>query len=95
MEVLNSTNLEILNQGNDPTFCSGFRLEVIDITLGSLGLLGSAKTWEISSEPSMSDHILILFTLQGFLPVREIRNPRGTKWESFRKDLRGRLRRGP
>jgi hypothetical protein len=63
MEFLNSTNLETINQGNDPTFCSGCRLEVIDITLGSFELLGSVKSWEVSSEPSLSDHRHILFTL--------------------------------
>jgi len=36
VEFLNSSNLEILNWGNEPTFCSGDRLEVTDITLGSL-----------------------------------------------------------
>ena len=38
VEFLNSSNLEILNQGNESTFCSGYRQEVIDITLGSFGL---------------------------------------------------------
>jgi hypothetical protein len=33
VEFLNSSNLEILNQGNKPAFCSGYRQEVIDITL--------------------------------------------------------------
>jgi len=56
MEFLNTTNLEILNRGNEPTFCSGGRLEVIDITLGSLRLLESIIGWEVSSEPSLSDH---------------------------------------
>jgi hypothetical protein len=55
VEFLNSTNLEILYQGNVPTFCSGHRGEVIDITLGSFGLLGSVKSWEVSSEPSLWD----------------------------------------
>ena len=41
VEFLNSSNLEILNQGNESTFCSGYRQEVIDITLGSFGLLES------------------------------------------------------
>jgi hypothetical protein len=41
VEFLNSSKLEILHQGNEPTFCSGSRLEVIDITLGSFGLLES------------------------------------------------------
>ena len=95
MEFLNSTNLEILNQGNDPTFCNGLRLKVIDIALKSFGLLGRVKSWEVSSKPSLSDHRHILFTLQGSLPICQIRNTRGTKWDSFREDLRDRLGRHP
>jgi hypothetical protein len=38
VEFLNTTNLEILNRGNEPTFYSGGRSEVIDVTLGSLRL---------------------------------------------------------
>jgi len=41
VEFLNYSNLEILNQGNEPIFCSGSRLQVIDITLGSFQLLKS------------------------------------------------------
>ena len=36
-----------------------------------------------------------MFTLQGFVPIRLIRNPRGTNWGSFRADLKDRLDRGP
>jgi hypothetical protein len=68
VEFLNSFNLEILNQGNEPTFCSGYRQEVIDITLGSFELLESITGWEVSLEPSLSDHRHILFTLHG-LPI--------------------------
>jgi len=95
MEFLNTTNLEILNRGNEPTFCSGGRLEVIDITLGSLRLLESIIGWEVPSEPSLSDHRHILFILRGSVPLCLIRNPRGTNWGSFREDLRDRLERGP
>ena len=84
MEFLNSSNLEILNWGNEPTFCSGGRLEVIDITLGSFGLLESVIGWE----PSLSDNRHMLFTLQGSVPVCLVRNPRATKWGSYRGDLR-------
>ena len=91
MEFLHTTKFEILNQGNDPTFCSGNRLEVIDITLGSFRLQGSIKSWQVSPEPSLSDHRHILFILQSSLPVRQIRNPKGTKWNSFRENLRDRL----
>jgi hypothetical protein len=95
LEFLNTTNLKILNQGNEPTFCSGGRSEVIDITLGSLRLLESIIGWEVSSEPSVSDHRHILFTLRGSVLVRLIRNPRGTNWGSFKEDLRDWLERGP
>ena len=95
MEFLNSSNLEILNQGSKPTFCSGGRLEVIDITPGFFGLLLSITRWEVSSEPFLSDHRHILFTLQGSVPVRLIRYPKGTNWGCFREVLRDKLGRGP
>jgi hypothetical protein len=84
MEFLNSSNLEILNRGNKPTFCGAARQEEIDITLGS-----------VSSKPSLSDHRYILFTLWVSLPVSLIRNPRGTNWGSFQEVLREKLERGP
>jgi hypothetical protein len=62
LEYLNSSNLEILNQGNDSTYCSAGRLEVFEITLWFFGLLESFKGWEVASEPSMSDHRYNLFT---------------------------------
>ena len=77
LEFLNSTNLEILNRGKEPTFCNISRQEVIDITLGSYGLLESITGWQFSWEPSLSDHRHILFTLRGSIPASLIRNPRG------------------
>jgi hypothetical protein len=56
---------------------------VIDITLGSYGLLEGITGWEVSLEPSLSDHKHILFILRGSLSVPLIRNPRGTNWGSF------------
>jgi len=94
-EFLNTTNLEILNQGNEPTFCNVSRKEVTDITLGSYGLLESITGWEVSQEPSLSHHRHILFTLWGSFPAPLIRSPRGTDWGSFREDLRDKLERGP
>jgi len=95
VEFLNSSNLEIPNRGNEPIFCSGGRLDVFDITLWSLGLLESTIGWEVSSEHYLSDHRHILFILWGSVPIRLIRNPRGTNWGFFKGDLRDRLERGP
>ena len=76
VEFLNSSNLEIINRGNERTFYSGGRFEVIDITLGSFGLLESTVGWEVSSEPSLLHHRHILFTVPDPVRVRLIRNPR-------------------
>jgi hypothetical protein len=77
-EFLNSSNLEILNQGNHSTYCTARRLEGTDITLGSIGLLERFTSWEVSPEPSSSDHRHILFMLEGSIPISLIRNPRGS-----------------
>ena len=49
---------------------------MIDITVGSYGLLESIISWEVSLEPSLSDHRYILFVLRGSMPVLLIRNTR-------------------
>jgi hypothetical protein len=95
MVFLNSTTLEIFNRGSEPTFFTSVRQEVTDITLGSYGLLDSITDWEVSLEPSLSNHRHILFILWGSVPVLLIRNPRGTNWGSFRGSLREKLERGP
>jgi len=64
LEFLNFSNLEILNQGTDPTYCSAGRLEVIWITLGYFGLLESFKSREYSSDLSLSNHRRNPFTLE-------------------------------
>jgi hypothetical protein len=90
VEFLNSSNLEVLNKGNEPTFCNVSRWEVIDITLGTYELLDSIMEWEVSLEPSPSDHRHILFTLRGSVPVPMVRNPRATdfSWELYREAQR-------
>ena len=49
----------------------------------------------MSQQPSVSDHILILFTLRGTFTASLIRNTRGTYWGSFREGLRDKVERGP
>jgi len=92
LEFLNSSNLEILNRGNESTFFNASRKEVIGISLGSYGLLESITGWEVSRETSSSDHMM--FTLRGSVPSLMIRNPMGTNWSSFREGLRHKLERG-
>jgi hypothetical protein len=95
MEFLGASSLEILNQGKEPTFCNGYRSEVTDIILGSTGLLENIESWEVSVDPSLSDHRHILFTLRGSVLARLIMNPWGINWGSFREELKDVLSRGP
>jgi hypothetical protein len=95
MDFLSSTDVEILNQGNEPTFCSGGRQELIDITLASRVRLEIITGWGVSSDHSLSNHSHILFILRGSWPVLLISNPRGTVWEFFREELKMRLEKGP
>jgi hypothetical protein len=95
IDFLNSTTLEIFNRGSEPTFCTRVRREVIDITLGSYELMDSIMDWEVSLEPSLSDHRHILFNLRGSAPVLLIWNPRGTDWGSFQGSLGEKLEGAP
>ena len=63
LEYLNTTNLEVLNQGSTPTYVTARRQEVLDLTLGSFTLTPWVKQWRVSEEPSLSDHRHILFEL--------------------------------
>jgi hypothetical protein len=93
IEFLNYTTLEIFNWGKEPTFCTSVRREGKNVTLGSYGLVDSITDWEVSSEPSLSDHRHILFILRGSYPVLLFSNHRCTSWGSFRGRLEEKLER--
>ena len=84
MEYLVSTNLNILNKGNKPTFVIGDRKEVIDLTLGTDKIGDLVTNWHVSDEISMSDHRYVVFQV-GDLEVTRLtyRNPTRTNWESY------------
>jgi hypothetical protein len=56
MEFLVSSNLNIHNHGNEPTFVVCNRREVIDLTLGTNKIINLVSNWHLSDEPSLSDH---------------------------------------
>jgi hypothetical protein len=57
MEYLVTLNLNILNQGNEPTIIIFNRKEVTDFTLGANEIGNLVRHWHVSDEPSMSDHM--------------------------------------
>jgi hypothetical protein len=90
MEFLVSLNLNIPNCGNEPTFV--VRKEVIDLTLGTNKTGNLVSNWHVSDEPSLSDHSYICFQI-GNITTNYVtfRNPKRTKWESYRDNLMGKL----
>jgi hypothetical protein len=84
-----SSNLNILNHGNEPTFVVCNRKEVIDLTLRTSKIGNLVSDWHVSGEPSLSDHIYICFQI-GNITSEQItfRNPRRTNWESYKDDPR-------
>ena len=56
LEYVITTDLDILNTGNTPTFHNSVREEVIDITLCTGNFKSRIKKWRVSDEPTLSDH---------------------------------------
>jgi len=56
------SHLFIRSIGNDPTFITRNRREVLDITLTSDPILNQLEAWKVGIEHSFSDHRYIEFT---------------------------------
>lgn len=85
LEYLVTTDLDILNTGNAPTFRNAIRAEVIDITLCTRNWVNRAKGWKVCKEPSLSDHYQIEFVITVPAPKARpsTRNPRRANWAGF------------
>jgi hypothetical protein len=92
MEFLVSSNLNILNRGNEPTFVVRNWKEVVVLTLGTNKIGDLVSNWHVSDEPSLSDHGYISFQI-GKITANYItfRNPKRTKPESYKDDLKRNL----
>jgi hypothetical protein len=89
MEFLVSSNLNILNCGNEPTFVVRNRKEVIDLTLRTNKIGDLVSNWHVSDDPSMSDHRYICSQIGNITAnYATFRNPKRTKWESYKNDLK-------
>lgn len=88
MEYLASSDLEILNQGNSPTFSNGRRNEVIDITLVTQSSISKILNWRVTDDILTSDHRCIQFDLvmDPVLPT-PFRNRKTTDWDKYLLNL--------
>jgi hypothetical protein len=76
VEFLMSSNLNILNHGNEHTFVVCNRKEVIDSTLGTNKIANLVSNWHIADEPSLSDHRYICFQI-GYITVNQVSTEKG------------------
>ena len=56
MDYMVSTNLNILNKGNEPTFHIVRRRQVIEVNQGNTLIGNLMSDWHVSSEETLSDH---------------------------------------
>jgi hypothetical protein len=84
-----SSNLNVLNHGNEPTFMVSNRKEVIDLTLGTNKIANLVSNWHVSDETSLSDHRYIYFQICNIL-INQVtyKNRRRTNWESYKDNLK-------
>ena len=84
VQLLASLNWDLLNRGNDPTFVTACRAEVLDITVSTGPLTSLVHDWRVSKEPMLSDHHLIWCTLARVkIPCEWRRQVKRTDWEAY------------
>jgi hypothetical protein len=71
MKFLVSSNLNILNHGNELAFVVCNWREVIDVTLGTKKIVNLVSNWHVSDEPSLSDHKYICFQI-GNISINQV-----------------------
>ena len=89
LDYILSTDLQICNVGEKPTFSIANRNEVIDITLASRGIENKISDWRVSEKENFSDHNTILFTILTECKgqMDSYRNVRRTDWTLYRSEL--------
>ena len=88
LEFIVSTNMEVCNIGNQPTFVVANRSEVLDITLVSFDLFSRIREWKVLDKDMLSDHRPISFELSTTLKkVSKYRNVRKTDWGKYQERL--------
>ena len=90
LDYILSTNLQICNVGNKPTFSNSIRQDVIDITLATVGIERRISDWRVSDKENFSDHNTINFSI--LIDCRgqtdTYRNVKKTDWNLYRTLLK-------
>ena len=87
-EYLATTDLEVVNQGSEPTFCVNNKRTVIDVTLATKAILAVIQDWQVMPGDSFSDHRQIKFVIkQDKRPPNRRRNIKNTNWNTYEEEL--------
>lgn len=90
MDFILSSNLTVLNRGDEPTFVNSVREEVLDITLCSMHLSHLIQGWYVTNKVLTSDHKCIHYYIKtDHSPRATIRIPSSTNWSTFKERLSG------
>ena len=77
-----STDLLVCNRGQEPTFITKNRREVLDVTLVTQNVFDKITRWEVSKEHSFSDHRFIEIVISESCPEPgTFRNLKSTNWD--------------
>ncbi|XP_055855996.1 uncharacterized protein LOC129919170 [Episyrphus balteatus] len=86
-------NDRVSNTGNEPTFVTRNRQEVLDITLVSDSIHQRILNWKVSEEHSFPDQRYIQFSLNDVTTKQlAFRNYRKTNWKKYRETLKSLLK---
>ncbi len=96
LDFIVSSDLQLLNKGNTPTFVTSRREEVLDISLANSEGASLIQNWHVSEDDSLSDHRQIHLEITASnVPRIWARNPRRTNWEIYENRLQWFLPRVP
>lgn len=85
-------NLDIVNEGNTPTFVCLRGSSIIDLTLATSVAKSRIVGWRVSDEQTLADHRYIKFIYGTEKPEPVFyRDPKRTDWGSYKEDLEIRL----
>ncbi len=92
LDFIWSADLVWCNSGNQPTFKTRAREEVLDITLVNHTAQHLVQGWKVDQAESGSDHAYIEFRIEGTkLQEAKFRNVKQTNWPLYRKTLQEEL----
>lgn len=88
LEFIISSNLMVLNRGDEPTIYNSIREEVLDLRLTTISFAHMIKDWKVTNKILTSDHKCISFHINTDRAERmTFRNPANTDWEKFKDSL--------